>query len=85
MGSVAVVVPDALLSVSDISVFIISLLSLSQSSSSGSAGLQQVSNFKLFKMYLLMRLIFSPAVIGTNDSVIFGGKVIVRWIAIAWF
>jgi hypothetical protein len=66
MGSVAVVVPDVLRSASDSSVFVVSLLSLSLSISSGSTVLQQVSNFGLFNMYLCMRLIISPAVIGTN-------------------
>ena len=84
MGSVAVVVPNAVLKLSDNCVFVLSLLSLSESTSSGSTVLQQVSNLGLFKMYLLMRLIISPAVIGTNDSVICGGIVIIRWITIAW-
>ena len=37
--------PDALLSASDSSVFVVSLLSLSLSNSSGSTVLHQVSNF----------------------------------------
>ncbi len=80
IGNVAVVVPDALLSVSDTSVVAVSLLSLSLSSSSGSAGLQHVSNLGLFGMYLFIKLIIKPAVIRTNNSVICGGKVIIKWI-----
>ncbi len=79
-----VVVPEDLLSVSDNSIFVVSLLSLSLSRSSTSTVLQQDSNFGLFNMYLFMKLITSPAVIGTNESVIWQGKVMIRWITIVW-
>ncbi len=69
MGSVAVVVPEALLSASDNSVFVGSLLS----SSFGSTVLQQAFNFGSFNVYLFIRPIISPAVIGTSESVICGG------------
>ena len=66
MGSVAVVVPDALLNVSDNSVFVASSLSLS--SSSGSTVAQHASSLGLLGIYLFTRLTNKPAHIGTNES-----------------
>ena len=80
-GKVVAVVAGALLKLSLISVFVVSSLSLSESTSSGLTDSQQVP----FIIYLVSKLIIIPAVIGTNDSIICGGKVIIRWITIAWF
>ncbi len=51
MGGVAVVVAEALLSVRDNFVFVVSLLSLSLSSSSGSTVVQHVSIFGSLRIY----------------------------------
>ena len=69
MGSVAVVIADALLRVSDISVLMVSLLSLSLSTSSGSTVVQHESSLGLLSINLLTRLTNKPAQIGTNESV----------------
>ena len=50
MGSVAAVVPDDLLNVSDNSVFVVSSLSLS--TSSGSTVVQHASSLGLLRIYL---------------------------------
>ena len=50
IGSIAVVIADALLRVSDICVLMVSLLSLSLSSSSGSAVVQHESSLGLLNI-----------------------------------
>ncbi len=67
MDSVAVVVPEALLNVSDISVIIASSLSLS--SSSGSTVVQHASSFGLLGVSLFTKLTNKPAHTRTSESV----------------
>ena len=68
-----VVIAEALLKASDISV--LPDLSLSLSTSSVSTW-QQPSSLGLFKMYLLNKLTIKPAAIGTNESVTCWGIII---------
>ncbi len=72
-GKLALVIAEVLLTLSIRFVFVVSSLSLSVSTSSGSTGSQQVP----LMIYLLIKLTIIPAVIGTNDSPICGGKVII--------
>ena len=67
MGSVAVVVAEASLSVSDISVFVVSLLSLSLSNLSGSTVVQHASSLGSLRIYSFTSLTNKPAHIGTNE------------------
>ena len=69
-----VVIAEALLKASDISVLLD--MSLSSSASSSVVDWQQPSSLGLFKMYLLTRLKIMPAAIGTNESVSCGGRII---------
>ena len=68
MGSVAVVIADALFRASAISVLVDSLLSLAVYDSSGSAVVQHASSLVLLSIYLFRRLTNKPAQIGTNES-----------------
>ena len=72
-GKLAVVIADVLLTLFVISVFASSSDSLSASISTGGAGTQQAP----FMMYLFIKLTIIPAVIGTNDSTICGGRSII--------
>ena len=72
-GKLAVVIAEVLETLSVISLFVVSALSLSESTSSGGTGSQQAP----FMIYLFIKLTIIPAVIGTNDSVICGGKTII--------
>ena len=72
-GKVVAVNAEDLLKLSLISVFVVSSLSLSESTSSGLTDSQQVP----FIIYLFIKLTIIPAVIGTNDSVICEGSVII--------
>ena len=80
-GKLAVVIAEVLLTLSVRFVFVVSSLSLSVSTSSGSAGSQQAP----LMIYLFIKLTIIPAVIGTIDSVICDGKVIIRCITIVRF
>ena len=62
-----VVIAEARLNASDMSLLSETLLACSASSVSGS---QQVSRARLFKIYLLIRLTTIPATTGTTYSVI---------------
>ncbi len=66
MGSVAVVVPEALLNLSGNSFVAVSSLSLPNSS--GSTFVQHASSFGLLRIYLCTRLTNKPAHKGTNES-----------------
>ena len=72
-GKLAVVIADVLLTLSVSSVLVVSSLSLSESISSGGADSQQAP----FIIYLLIKLTIIPALIGTNDSNICGGRSII--------
>ena len=67
------VIAEVLLALSVSSVFVVSLLSLSVSTSSGAAGSQQAPLI----IYLFIKLTTIPAVLGTNDSTICGGRSII--------
>ena len=69
MGSVVLVVAEALLSVSDISVFVFSLLSFSLSNYSGPKVVQHASSLGLLGICTVTKLINKPAHKGINGWV----------------